>query len=44
MVGSDPCLHGNEPFKFCVGLTPQQILKLAIPKYITRKEKKNGEW
>ena len=40
VVGSDPCVCGEVPCKFCVILTPEQILKLAIPKYKIRKEKK----
>ena len=39
-MGSDPCVQGNEPCKFCVALTPEQILKLVIPKCKIRKEKK----
>ena len=31
MVGLDPCVHGEEPCKFCVILTPEQILKLVVP-------------
>ena len=33
VTGSDPCVHGEEPCKYCVVLTPEQILKLSIPKY-----------
>ena len=40
VIGSDPCVHGEEPCQFCVVLTPEQILKLSIPKYEIRKEKK----
>ena len=40
VIGSDPCVHGEEPCKFCVVLTSEQILKLSIPKYKIRKEKK----
>ena len=42
VIGSDPCVHGEEPCKYCVVLTPEQILKLSIPKYKIRKEKKGG--
>ena len=40
VIGSDPCVCGKEPCKYCVVLTPEQILKLSIPKYKIRKEKK----
>ena len=40
VTGSDPCVCGEEPCKYCVVLTPEQILKLSIPKYKIRKEKK----
>ena len=40
VVGSYPCVLGEEPCKFCVILTPEQTHKLAIQKYKIRKEKK----
>ena len=40
VIGSDPCVRGEEPCKFCVVLIPEQILKVSIPKYKIRKEKK----
>ena len=40
VTGSDPCVRGEEPCKYCVVLTLEQILKLSIPKYKVRKEKK----
>ena len=40
VTGSDPCVRGEEPCKYCVVLTPEQILKLSIPKYKIRKENK----
>ena len=40
VIGSDPCVHGEEPCKFSVVLIPEQIHKLSILKYKIRKEKK----
>ena len=40
VIGSDSCVRGEEPCKFYVVLTPEQILKLSILKYKIRKEKK----
>ena len=39
VIGLDRCVRGEEPCKYCVVLTPEQILKLSIPKYKIRKEK-----